>query len=468
MASLALQPAFAEEDIIQLFNGKDLSGWVQHGGKAKYAVEDGLLVGSSVPGTGNSFLCTRRQFGDFELELEYKCDSALNSGVQIRSEVFPDARTLNFAGKEIKLPPDRVHGYQVEIDMDTARKRWWSGGIYDEARRGWLLPAGGEKGEPGLAFTAQGAKVSKPDEWNKLRVVAVGPSIRTWLDGEPRAEINDSMTPRGFIALQVHDIGTNPAKVGLQVRFRNIRLKPLGAPAAGNTPLNTLTEQEKARGWRLLWDGRTPDGWRSARGEAFPAKGWTIRDGVLIVHENGGQESIGGGDIITRESYSNFEFQVDFRITRGANSGVKIFVQPDISSVTGTGAKAAAGSAIGLEYQILDDERHPDARLGRAGDRKLGALYDLFPADPAKPVKPIGEWNHILIVSRGPHVEHWLNGTKILEYDRGSAAFRAAVEESKFKNIPGFGEWPDGHILLQEHGNEVSFCNVKILVLPAS
>ncbi len=133
-----------------------------------------------------------------------------------------------------------------------------------------------------------------------------------------------------------------------------------------------------------------------------------------------------------------------------------------------TGKPTAKGSAIGMEYQILDDAHHPDAKLGRDGDRTLGALYDLFPCDPTKPVKPIGEWNHARIISQGNHVEYWLNGAKILEYDRGSGAFRDAVAKSKFKNIPDFGEWADGHIFLQEHGSEVSFRNVKIRPLPAN
>jgi hypothetical protein len=240
------------------------------------------------------------------------------------------------------------------------------------------------------------------------------------------------------------------------------------ARADADAPPNTLSEREKADGWRLLWDGKTTEGWRSARSDEFPAKSWRIKDEVLTVLSSGNGEAQVGGDIITRERFSNFELTADFKTTPGCNSGIKIFVQPNLDPVTGQGAKASVGSAIGLEYQILDDERHPDAKLGRDGDRKLGALYDLIPAGPNKRVNPMGEWNHARIVSRGKHVEHWLNGEKILEYDRGSDAFREAVAKSKFKKIPGFGEWADGHILLQEHGSEVSFCNIKLHVLPAN
>jgi hypothetical protein len=236
--------------------------------------------------------------------------------------------------------------------------------------------------------------------------------------------------------------------------------------AENSAPPNTLSAKEKADGWRLLWDGKTTDGWRSPKSDEFPIKSWLIADGVLTVDPdltNGEAEAQAGGDIITRECYSNFEFTADFKTTPGCNSGIKIFVQPNISPIDKvTGKPTGIGSAIGLEYQILDDERHPDAKLGRNGDRKLGALYDLFPAGPNKHVNPMGEWNHARIISRGNHVEHWLNGEKILEYDRGSAAFREAVAQSKFKNIPDFGEWGDGHILLQEHGSAVSFQNIKL------
>jgi len=258
-------------------------------------------------------------------------------------------------------------------------------------------------------------------------------------------------------------VGNSAEKVGLKISFRNIRIHELKGEN------NTLTEQEKAGGWKLLWDGKTTKGWRSPKSDSFPMKSWRIADGVLTVDPgltNGEAESQAGGDIITRDRYSNFELTADFKCSPGCNSGIKIFVQPNISPIDKvTGKPTGVGSAIGLEYQILDDARHPDANRGRNGDRKLGALYDLFPCDPSKPVNPIGEWNRAHIISKGNHVEHWLNGRKILEYDRGSEAFRAAVAASKFKDIPDFGEWTDGHILLQEHGSEASFRNVKIRVL---
>src|SRR5580700_11138577 len=281
---VAAGSASAADGWINLFNGKNLDGWEEHSGKAKYTVEDGVLTGESVSGTGNSFLCTRQTYDNFELELEYKCDALLNSGVQIRSEVFPEAATATINGKDFKFAADRIHGYQCEIDMDVARGRMWSGGFYDEARRGWLYPEGeviGEKADEtspeGMAFSEQGRQISKPGEWNKLRIVADGPDMKTWLNGVPRGEIYDNVTPKGIIVLQVHGVGSDANKVGLKVSFRNIRLREI------HHEDNTLTDEEKAKGWKLLWDGKTTEGWHSPNSTKFPKQSWQIEDGVLTV-----------------------------------------------------------------------------------------------------------------------------------------------------------------------------------------
>lgn len=223
---------------------------------------------------------------------------------------------------------------------------------------------------------------------------------------------------------------------------------------------NTLTEEERAAEWRLLWDGNTTWGWRAAKGETFPEEGWEIEDGVLSILESGGAESTAGGDIVTVDDYSNFELSLDFQITPAANSGIKYFVDTELLK--------GEGSAIGLEFQILDDENHPDAQQGMNGNRKMASLYDLIPAAGDKEVAPVGEWNTARIVSDGSHVEHWLNGNKVLDYERGSAAFRELVAGSKYKIWKDFGERSAGPILLQDHGNKVSFRNIKIRELDPS
>ena len=198
-----------------LFDGKTLDGWKQRGGKAKYEVVGDEIVGTSVPKTSNSFLCTEKDYGDFILELEFKVNPMLNSGVQIRSESFDEDKEIKAGEKVIKVPAGRVHGYQVEIDPNP---RAWSGGIYDEGRRGWLNDL--SKNEPAR-------KAFKQGEWNKFRIECRGDSIKTWINDVPAADLKDGMTPKGFIALQVHGVGdkTEP----LDVHWRNIRIKTLDA-----------------------------------------------------------------------------------------------------------------------------------------------------------------------------------------------------------------------------------------------
>ena len=219
--------------------------------------------------------------------------------------------------------------------------------------------------------------------------------------------------------------------------------------------VNLLTEQERQEGWRLLWDGKSGDGWRSIKTDSFPARGWEIANGELtVLPKNAGG---GAGDIITRETYSSFILKVDFRLTEAANSGIKYFIDP---------AKTG-GQPIGFEYQILDDAKHPDAKLGREGNRMQGSLYDVLPAARDKPVRPIGEWNEGRIVVRGAQIEHWLNGAKVLAVDRTSDAFKAAVAASKFSKVETFGKLEAGRILLQDHGDTVSFRNLRIRELAA-
>jgi hypothetical protein len=208
----------AEQGSKPLFDGKTLNGWVQRGGEAKYTVTDGIIVGTSVPDTPNSFLCTDRDYADFVLELEFKVDPILNSGVQIRSQVFDKETNIQVKGsdgtiRDRTVPAGRVHGYQVEIDPSD---RAWTGGIYDEARRGWLFD---------LKDSPAAQKAFRQGEWNHFKIEAIGSSIKTWLNGVPAATLDDDMTLSGFIALQVHGVGNNLERVGKTVSWRNVKIK---------------------------------------------------------------------------------------------------------------------------------------------------------------------------------------------------------------------------------------------------
>lgn len=423
-----------------LFDGKSLQGWSKKGGDATYEIKDGTIVGHPVVNTENTFMCTDELYDDFILEYEVKLTGDLNSGVQIRSNSFKEYNNY------------RVHGYQVEIDPSD---RGYSGGIYDEARRGWLHTVAEE--------TAKNSPF-KLNEWNKYRVEAINDTIKTWLNGVPIVHLVDDMTKKGFIGLQVHAIGDDKEKEDITVSWRNIHIitdnprkyaKETPLPAKDN--YNKLTSSEEDWGWQLLWDGKTAEGWRGANLDTFPSFGWVMHDGILTIKESGGEESENAGDIVTRKKYSDFILRVDFKITPGANSGIKYFVDTELNK--------SGGSAIGLEYQILDDERHPDAKKGNhEGSRTLASLYDLIKAENKYP-NPIGEWNHARIISDGQHVEHWLNGRKVLEYERGSENYKKLVSESKYHVWDNFGQWSEGNILLQDHGNRVSFRNIKIKVL---
>jgi hypothetical protein len=212
---------------------------------------------------------------------------------------------------------------------------------------------------------------------------------------------------------------------------------------------NKLTKKEIKDGWKLLWDGSTSAGWRGYRTPAFPTKGWEMKDGMLTVL-GAKNEGPSGGDIITVDTYKNFELSIDFMYTPAANSGIKYFINGD--------------NNVSCEYQVLDDKLHPDAKLGKNGDRTLAGLYDLIPPKPKKDNGP-DKWNTAKIIVKGNHVEHWLNGQMTVSYERGNDAWRTLVEGSKFKGTKNFGEAAEGHILLQDHGNRVSYKNIKIKVL---
>ncbi len=432
-----------------LFNGKDLKGWVQYNGKAKYTVEHGEIVGRTVPEEPNSFLSTDKLYGDFILELDLKVDVNMNSGIQFRSELNDENDHCTVTDKHT---PKRVHGYQMEIDPSV---RAWSGGIYDEARRGWLYP---------LEYNVAAKSAFKNNQWNHYKIECIGNNIRTWVNGVPCAHVVDDMTTKGFISLQVHEI-QNPKDAGQEVRWKNIRIQTINlkpTPADNlfvvNLIPNTISTDEQKSGVKLLWDGKTTNGWRGAYKKTFPDGTWFVKDGTLNVRGANGAESTNGGDIVTEQEFHAFDLQFEFKISDTANSGVKYFV---------TEKENNQGSAIGLEYQILDDDKHPDAKLGSIGNRTMASLYDLIPAlrigTGRREKFPVGEWNRgRIIVSPDGKVEHWINGWKVVEYQRGTQYYYALVAKSKYAQWPNFGMAEKGHILLQEHGTNVSFRSIKI------
>ncbi len=439
----------AQNNFEPLFNGKDLKGWVQYNGQAKYTVEQGELVGRTVPGQPNSFLSTEKKYGDFILELDLKVDVRMNSGIQFRSEINDGNDQCEVTDTHT---PNRVHGYQMEIDPSS---RAWSGGVYDEARRGWLYP---------LEYNTAAKTAFKNNVWNHYKIEAIGTSIRTWVNGVPCAHIIDNLTPSGFISLQVHEIGDSK-DAGQEVRWKNIKIqtKNLKPTAPDNLFVvnlipNTISADEKRNGVRLLWDGETTKGWRGAYKNYFPENVWYIKEGVLHVKGTNGAEASNGGDIVTVDEFHAFDLQFEFQLSDTANSGIKYFV---------TETENNKGSAIGLEYQILDDDKHPDAFQGSIGNRTNASLYDLIPAlrigEGRREKIPIGQWNRgRIIVFPDGKIEHWVNGWKVVEYQRGTQYFYALVAKSKYVNWKNFGMAEKGHILLQEHGTHVAFRSIKI------
>ena len=215
IAVTALTAHAADDGFVSLFDGKTLDGWQQHSGAAEYRVEDGAVVGKTVLNTGNSFLCTKKKYGDFVFEFEFKVAPDMNSGVQFRSEFYEKETTVEIGGKPKKFPADRVFGYQFEIDPSA---RAYTGGVYDEARRGWLFD---------LKNNEAARKAFKQGEWNKGRIECRGDSIKTWVNDVPAADFKDAQTKEGIIALQVHGIGNKTEKAGEEVRWRNLRIKEL-------------------------------------------------------------------------------------------------------------------------------------------------------------------------------------------------------------------------------------------------
>ena len=446
--------------------GEDLSNWETVQGNAVFELNNGIISSRSLLNSPNTFLITKKFYDDFILEFEVYVEEGLNSGVQFRSQIKEDHEPV---------PYPYVYGYQCEID--TSEFRRWTGGIYDESRSNLFLYP--------ITFSVQSRNSFINNQWNKFRIEAIGNSIKTFVNGIQCSNLLDDKSSRGFIGLQLHSI-RNKDQVGKKVSWKNIRiatnnldkiaLKNQDHSRIVNNIDNFLSDYEINRGWKFLFDGKTSNGWRSAKGNDFPNKGWNITNGQLIIESSDGSESRNGGDIVTIEKFKNFELELDFMVSKGGNSGIKYFVDTEKYKVQ--------GSSIGLEFQILDDFNHPDAKKRVKvyelssdkeslvkdyikSNRTVGSLYDLIEAknlNEPRSKRPVRHdtWHRARIISKNGNIEHWLDNIKVLEYNRYSQVFDALVQYSKYSKYEDFGKLESGNILLQDHGDLVKYKNIKI------
>ncbi|MDH3582848.1 MAG: DUF1080 domain-containing protein, partial [Phycisphaerae bacterium] len=368
----------AAEQLTPIFDGKSLSGWEQKGGKARYRVEDGTIVGATVPNTPNSFLCTKKHYRDFILEYEFKCHAELNSGVQIRSNSLQ------------KYKNGRVHGYQVEIDANKPG-RMWVGGIYDEGRRGWLYPGsgGGDKAK----FTQQGIRVFKKGQWNHVRVRAVGPSIQTWLNGQLRTDLRDDMTASGFIGLQVHGVGRRPDPI--EIRWRNIRIQEIPSKTTAAAPTYR---------WQPLFDGKTLTGWTP-----LPGGTWTVKNGVILGTST--RQERRHGMLLSNREYGDFSIRLQFRTIKGC-SGLYFRTEKT------PGAVAVKG------FQAEIDPTYETGGLYETGGRGWVVKP---PAEKIKAIYQPGQWTRMQVTARGRDVTVLLNGQPTAELKNDSGRTRGYI-----------------------------------------
>ena len=354
-------PQPPEEGMVPLFDGKSLDNFEVKGGTATYEVKDGMIVGTTAEGSPNTFLCTKRPYGDFILEFDVLVDPELNSGVQIRSHQYEQdttALTLGNRGyRRTKHKAGRVHGLQVEISNEAAGT---SGGIYDEARRGWVANI---KDDP------KASKAFKDNQWNHYRIEAVGDRIRTWVNGVPCADLVDSMDLSGFIGFQVHSYkGEEPA----QVRWKNIWIKDLGEHR-----------------WRPIWDGKTFDGWTPTGGGK-----WEIVDGAI---KGTNTRSGKGGLLMSVADFDDFTIRLKFKAVKGNSGFFFRTVEED-------------GKLQGLEAEI--DEKDYIGGYYEVGGRK----YVVKPEaeEVARYFKP-GDWNELTVSAHGRRLVFHVNGYKTVD-----------------------------------------------------
>ena len=362
---------------VSLIDGAELEGWVKLGGRAKYGMRDGAIVGTTVPGSPNTFLCTKKHYGDFVLELEYKVHPDLNGGIQIRSHSLPEFRN------------GVVHGYQVEIDPSP---RAWSGGIYDESRRGWIN---------NLRDNEPARKAFRQNQWNHYRIEAIGDRIRTWINGVPAADLRDTMTLSGFIGLQVHGTGRRDP---MEIVWRNIRIKELGRHE-----------------WRPMFDGNTLDGWSPK-----PGGEWQVENGVI---RGTSQRSVRQhGLLVSDDSYDQFTVRLHFRINQG-DSGFYFRSDP-------------VDSAVGIHgFQVELDTSYETGGLYETGGRGWVIKH---PADKKTKWYRVGQWNELTVSAWDNRTVVHMNGhqTAELKDDPGRTEGHFALQlhggqdmDVEFRNI---------------------------------
>lgn len=357
----------AEKGFVPLFNGKNLNGWEVCNGRANYRVENGEIVGTTAEGSPNSFLCTKKEYGDFVLEYETRTDPALNSGVQVRSHRYgANATVQTFDGKKMverNHPVGRVYGYQVET---ADAKSGTSGGIYDEARRGWLH---------NIATDPAASKAFQDNQWNRYRVEARGDRIRTWVNGVACADVVDSMDLTGFIALQVHSY-KGPQT---EVRWRNVRIQDLGRHE-----------------WRSLTDGRTMKGWRHDGGGI-----WKVEDGAF--HGVSSNDSR-AGYLVSEESFQDVTARLKVKIPKG-NSGFFLRADPK--------------TRAGYEVEI-------DAVKRTGGYWEVGGRNWVTGPEDNNVVIPDG-WNLITASLHGRRIVFHVNGVKTIDIPEDTGKVEGGV-----------------------------------------
>src|SRR5690625_2816773 len=395
-----------------LFNGEDLSGWHLLNGKHEVEVVDGVIVGTSIHGFPNGFLATEKEYSDFILELEIKADLLLhNSGIQFRSRTRDDA------------PDERVYGYQAEVDLTP---QGWSGGIYDEARRGWLYILEDGRSPAKYAW--------KNNQWNHYRIEAIGTTIRIWVNGIPTSHLIDDETKSGFIALQIHanSRSADPPDNN-RVFMRNVRIQtdnltstPWDDIYVLNLIPNTISLQEHYQGFELLFDGKSAENLRGINQFELPKTGWEISDGELTIISTGEAElklplliapnpEPGSGILMSEKEYGPFELKFEFK-------------------------QHEEGAIPGIEYLVHESERK--AIYGRLAANKTRYIGQW---NQGVINKNVGEWNHGRIKFKPDgEVEYWLNGSPISRYMRD------------------ISETTKGHILFDDYGDTVSYRSIKI------